>query len=154
MLTKRLDIYTDGACSGNPGMGGIGVVIKDQGKVVKELSQSLDQTTNNLAEYTAVIYALQEALIFRADVVAIHTDSELLFRQVKGEYKVINPNIKPLFEQIRHLAKGFKGLTFKHIPRQQNREADSLAKRAIKKEQAKVVASEFNFGEESPSSQG
>lgn len=153
-MNKRFDIYTDGACSGNPGCGGLGVVVRQDGRVVRELSISLEQTTNNLAEYTAVIYALQEALILRADTVVVHTDSELLYRQVKGEYKVKNAAIKPLFEQIKHLARGFKGLTFKHVPRENNREADRLAKEAIKKEQAKVVALEFNFGEESPSSKG
>ena len=129
-------------------------MFKEDGKLLKEISKCIGMATNNIAEYTAVIYALQEALILKAEKVVIHTDSELLFKQVKGLYKVKHENIKPLFEQIQHLATGFKGFGIKHIPREQNKEADNLAKQAIKKEQAKVVAPEFNFGEESPSSKG
>ena len=153
-MDKKIEIFTDGACSGNPGAAGIGVVIKKDGKTVKELSRMIETATNNIAEYMAVIYGLQAALILRADDVVLNTDSELLFKQVKGEYKVKNPNIKVLFDQVKHLASGFKDLKFKQIPREQNNDADKLAKGAIKKRQAKAVALEFNFGEESPSSKG
>jgi len=149
-----LEIYTDGACRGNPGPAGIGVVVKSDGQVIKEISQSIETATNNIAEYTAVIYALQEALVLKARKVLIQTDSELVAKQLTGEYKVKNANLKPLFDQIRHMLPGFERISFKHIPREENAHADKLAKQAVKKEQTQAVALEFNFGEESPSSGG
>jgi len=152
---KDLEIHTDGACSGNPGLASIAFIIKEGGNTIKEFSQSIGESTNNVAEYTAVVYALQEALILKADTVKLFSDSELLCHQLNGEYKVKNENIKPLFEQIKHLAKGFKKLSVRHIPREKNKEADGLAKKIIKQEQAKVVALfPDGNGEESPSSKG
>lgn len=148
----NLEIYTDGACSGNPGPAGIGVVIRDGGDTLRRLSRPIGQATNNIAEYTAVIEALQEALILKADGVVIRTDSELLFRQVTGDYQVKNGNIRPLFEQIQRLRRGFSRFAIYHVPREENREADQLAKQAVKNEQAKAVASEVSSGEKSPGS--
>ena len=102
----------------------------------------------------ALIYGLQEALIVRADRVRVNTDSELLFHQIKGSYKIKNENLKVLHAQIKHLLNGFEKVEFKHVPREQNKKADMLATKAIKKEQAKVVAPMFTIGEESPSSEG
>ena len=153
-LDISLEIFTDGACSGNPGEASIGVVIKQASQTVKEISLAIGTATNNIAEYTAVIYALQEALVMKASTVRLFTDSELLFKQVQGQYKVKNAHIKPLFEQVKHMLPGFKNISFQHIMREYNREADKLAKRAIAKKQSQTVALEFNFGEESPSSKG
>ena len=139
-MSKSLEIFIDGACSGNPGMAAIGVVIKENAKVVKTLSLSIGKATNNIAEYTALIYALQEALILKADLIVLYTDSELIYHQIHGQYEVKNENIKLLFGQVQHLLSGFKKVEVKHIPRQQNKDTDRLAKRAIKKEQAQVVA--------------
>ena len=138
-MVKRLEIFTDGACSGNPGSAGIAFVVKENGKNIKEFARDIGTATNNIAEYTAVIYALQEALILRADEVILNTDSELLCSQMKGDYKVKNSNIKPLFEQIKHLVTGFRGLKIRHIPREKNKDADRLAKKAIKREQAELA---------------
>ena len=151
---KRLELFIDGACSGNPGEAAIGVVVVEKDKVIKNISQAIGPATNNIAEYTALIYALQEALILRADKVRVNTDSELLYNQIKGSYKVKNTNLKFLCAQIQHLLTGFKAVEFKHVPRQDNRRADMLATKAIKKEQAKMVAPMFTIGEESPSSAG
>ena len=140
MRKKLLEIYTDGACSGNPGLAAVGVVIKEGDCTIKTLSFPIGHSTNNIAEYTALIYALQEALILKASHVTAHTDSELLYHQLQGNYKIKHENIKPLFAQIQHLVKGFAEFKIKHIPRTQNKEADDLAKKAIKNEQAKVVA--------------
>ncbi len=137
----RLKIYSDGACSGNPGPAGIGVVIHKDGEVVKEISKYIGEATNNIAEYTAVIYAAQEALIMRADEVALFTDSELVYNQLSGYYKVKDSKIKPLFDQIQHLAGGFKKFYITHVLRDKNKDADKLARKAIKDKQAKVVAS-------------
>ena len=150
----RLEIYTDGACSGNPGEAAIGVVIKKGGKEIWNLSRSIGPATNNIAEYLAVVYGLQQALILKAPEVLIRTDSELLARQCQGRYKVKDADIKKLFDQVQHLVTGFRSCTFEHIPRTQNSEADGLARKSIQREQAKVVALELNFGEESPSSKG
>ena len=153
-MPKTLKIFTDGACSGNPGLASVGFVIEDEQGVIKEFSQGIGNATNNIAEYTAVVYALQEALILKAEEVFLCSDSELLCRQLSGQYKVRNENIKPLFDQIRHLVRGFKSFNVKHIPRSENTVADGLAKKAIK-EQAKMVASAvYAGGEESPSSKG
>ncbi len=129
---RRLSIYVDGGARGNPGPAGIGVVIKDEkGKVIKEFNKYIGITTNNLAEYNAVIYGLQEALIERADEVRLNLDSELVVQQLKGDYRVKNKNIKPLFEQALHLISGFKKVEITHIKREDNRQADKLVNKAI-----------------------
>ena len=112
----KLEIYTDGACSGNPGPAGIGVVVKKNGQVIKEISKFIGQATNNIAEYTALIYALREALVLKADEVLVRTDSELMYKQVAGEYAVKHDNIKPLFEQVQHLRAGLKQFQLEHSP--------------------------------------
>src|SRR5271154_6203545 len=104
----KLEIFTDGGCSGNPGPAAIGVVIKKGVKTVKTISRSIGQGTNNIAEYTALIVALQEALILKADDISVKSDSELMCRQVSGVYAVKHENIKPLFDQVKHLVTGFK----------------------------------------------
>ncbi len=151
---KSIELFVDGACSGNPGEAGIGVVVIEKGKTIKNISLSIGQATNNIAEYTALIFGLQEALILKADKVRANTDSELLYNQINGSYKIKNPTLKVLVAQVEHLLKGFKQVEMKRVPREQNRDADTLATKAIKKEQAKVVAPLFVVGEESPSSEG
>ncbi len=153
-MSNILDIYIDGACVGNPGPAAIGIVVKEGGKVVKKLSQAIGIATNNIAEYTALIYALKEALNRKRSIIRLHTDSELIYNQLKGTYKTKNEKIKSLFAEVQQLAQQFERIEMKQIPREQNRDADGLAKKAINKEQAKVVASKFYFEEESPSSKG
>ncbi len=151
---KTFEIFTDGACSGNPGPSSIGYIIRQNGKVVGEFSRFIGQATNNIAEYTALIYALQEALILKATDVSVCADSELLCRQVLGEYQVKHENIKPLFDQIQHLAGGFRSFRIRHVPRTENLDADRLAREALKQGRTKVFASAEQAGEESPSSRG
>ncbi len=132
MMNKKLSIYVDGGSRGNPGPSGIGVMVLDsRGKRVKNFSKYIGVVTNNVAEYTAVIYGLQEALIEKADEIELNLDSELAARQLKGEYRVKNSGIKPLFEQALHLLSGFKKFTIKHIAREKNKEADKLVNKAI-----------------------
>ena len=152
-MNRTFEIFTDGACSGNPGPAGIGVVIKDGKKTVKKLSRAIGPATNNVAEYAALIYALQEALILRADRVKVTTDSELMFQQIRGSYKVKEPSIRFLFDLCQHLIQGFTSFEIRHVLREHNKDADKLATQAIK-EQARMVAPLFNSGEESPSSKG
>ena len=131
-LMKKISLYVDGGSRGNPGPAGIGVIVLDsKGKKIKGFNKYIGIATNNIAEYNAVIYGLQEALIEKADEVELNLDSELAAQQLKGEYRVKNSNIKPLFEQALHLLSGFKKFTIKHIKREKNKEADKLVNKAI-----------------------
>ena len=150
----KLEIFTDGGCSGNPGPAAIGVVIKNGGKTVKTLGLPIGQGTNNIAEYTALIYALGEALILKADEVSVKTDSELMCRQVSGTYAVKHKNIKPLFVQVKHLVTGFKSFQIAHVPREQNSEADALVRQVLKKAGQDGRCDAHGVAEESPSSKG
>lgn len=128
VLIEELIVYFDGASKGNPGPAGIGVVICDaQGKILERFSQSIGYATNNIAEYKAVILALQEAQKFGSSKITIYGDSELIIRQLNGQYKVKNQGLIPLFLQANQLRKGFKDLKFVHIIRENNREADRLS---------------------------
>lgn len=131
----KLEIFTDGACSGNPGPASVGVVIKQDGTVVKEVSRYIGEATNNIAEYTAMICALLEAKALCADEVFVKTDSELMYKQIIGVYKVKHEGIKPLFDQVQQLMKGFKRVEVKHVPREENSAADRLARLGLKERQ-------------------
>jgi ribonuclease HI len=136
---KEIEIYIDGASKGNPGPSGIGVVICREKETIKNISAYIGTTTNNVAEYTALIYALQEALILKAESLKINTDSQLLHRQLSRVYKVKSPNIIALYNQAVHLISSFKQVAIKNIPRENNRGADILATAAIKKELRKAL---------------
>ena len=140
----KLEIFTDGACSGNPGPAAIGAVIKRDGKTIKEISRSIGNATNNIAEYTAMVWALQEALVLKADEVFVKTDSELMYKQIIGEYKVKHEGIKPLFDQVKLLIQGFKRAEFKHVPREENSEADQLASEALSRLKSSGINSHLN----------
>ena len=128
----KLIIYTDGAARGNPGPAGAGVVIKDAGlKIVKELWDYLGETTNNQAEYRALIIALKSAAELGAGELDIFADSELMVSQLKGLYKVKNEGLIPLFNEAVGLFKKFKSCRISHVPREKNKEADRLANKAI-----------------------
>ena len=134
-MRKRLTIFTDGASHGNPGPSGVGAVIcDDKGATVKNLSEYIGETTNNVAEYMALIYGLQEALILRADEVIINMDSELLVKQLSREYKTKDASLKILYRQVGHLLGGFDKYEIKHIDRSKNKGADKLANKAIGQE--------------------
>jgi len=129
---KHLEIYIDGASKGNPGPAGVGVIICRGEEVIKNLSNFIGNTTNNIAEYSALICALEEALLLKADTLKINTDSELLYRQIKKLYKVKHPNLIGLYNQALHLISGFKEVQIHHIPREKNCGADKLATKAVK----------------------
>lgn len=158
MTKDMLEIFVDGACSGNPGPAGIGVVIKRGGKTIAEISKAIGEATNNIAEYSALICALQEALILKAARVKIATDSELIFHQLTGSYKVKDQKLKFLHDQVQQLKRGFANVELVHVPREKNKEADKLATSSlhnINKKQARMVATLFDdSAEESPSSEG
>lgn len=126
-------IHADGASLGNPGPAAIGATIKDeQGRLITTISQRIGRTTNNQAEYRAVIAALEKAIELGAKQVDIKLDSQLVVRQISGRYRVKNAALKPLYQQVKHLQSLLEGFAITHIPRQQNREADSLAYVALK----------------------
>ena len=139
MRKKPLEIFVDGASKGNPGEAGVGIVICQNGEVEKNISRYIGQATNNVAEYMALIFALQQALMDKATEVLIKTDSQLLCNQINKEFKVKNANLKPLFSQAEHLIGAFESFKIVHIPREMNKGADKLATKAIR-EQAKMTA--------------
>jgi ribonuclease HI len=127
-------IYCDGASSGNPGHAGIGVVIKilkNQKKDYK-IAQYIGETTNNVAEYSALIRGLEEAHSLGLKRVAIFLDSELLVKQLSGFYRIKSKNLKPLWDKAQKILRKFDSATIKHIRRDLNKEADALAKKSIK----------------------
>ena len=155
-MIDQLDISVDGACRGNPGPAAIGIVIRDKKEIIREIAKPIGDATNNIAEYSALVYALQYALFLKAQKVRITTDSELVFKQVSGSYKVKDETIRFLFEQVQLLASLFKKFEIKHVMREYNKEADRLASSILdKRDKLSMVASLFdNDGEESPSSKG
>jgi len=131
-MSKSINIFIDGASRGNPGPSGIGIVFcDDQDKAVKKLFKFIGNATNNVAEYSALIYAMQEALIDRYDDVKVKSDSELLTKQLTGEYKVKNENLRPYYDMFQHIAKGFNRIEVISIDREKNSIADKLANKAI-----------------------
>ena len=132
MKNKKIEIYVDGGSRGNPGPSGVGVVILNaSGKRLKEISKYIGETTNNIAEYNALLYGLEEALILRAEEVVINLDSELVAKQLTGDYRVKDSGLKPLFERAMNMLKSFKSFEVRHIEREMNKEADTLVNRAI-----------------------
>jgi ribonuclease HI len=121
-------INCDGAARGNPGPAGAGaVVVAEDGTVLAEVAEGLGETTNNVAEYTAAIRGLEEAERLGADTVVLRSDSLLLVNQLTGRYRVKTAHLQPLHRRIRELASRFRRVTFEHVPRERNVEADRLA---------------------------
>ena len=136
---RDLVIYVDGASSGNPGPAGIGVVICERGEVIKNISSYIGHATNNVAEYSALICALEEALMLKADSIKISTDSQLLYRQIKKLYKVKHPQLLVLYSRAVHLISAFERSEINFINREHNRGADKLAKKAVKAKVSRVA---------------
>jgi ribonuclease HI len=132
MSTNRMAINADGASRGNPGPAAIGATIKDeQGGMIARISRSIGRATNNQAEYRAVIAALREAVRLGAREVDIRLDSELVVRQLSGRYRVKNATLKALYQEAKGLLELLETVTIRHVPREQNREADRLANMAL-----------------------
>ncbi len=120
--------HVDGAARGNPGPAGIGIVIEDaEGNVVKEIGEPLGHTTNNVAEYTALVRALEEARALGCSCLAVFTDSELMAHQLNGRYAVKALHLKPLFERARRLLSQFDSAAITHVRRERNKRADALS---------------------------
>lgn len=124
-------IFVDGASSGNPGPAGAGAVLYEDSVEIARLSRYLGEMTNNEAEYRALILALEEAQRRTSGPIIVHSDSELVVRQLGGAYKTRSSHLQPLFEQVSVLLTHFSEVKIEHVPREKNREADSLACEAI-----------------------
>lgn len=133
MTEERLIFYIDGASKGNPGPSGVGVVMCDtDNKQIETYKRYIGSATNNVAEYIALIIALQEAVKARVRDVLVYSDSELLVRQIHGTYRVKDDKLKQLFAIFDNLAGYFKNFSIEFIEREKNKTADNLATKAIK----------------------
>lgn len=133
-MSKKLIIYTDGGARNNPGPAGIGAVLMDENKkVVAEISDYIGLGTNNQAEYKALLAAIRKARELKAEEVEFYLDSELVVKQMKREYRVKDKELAQLFLKIYNISLGFKKISFTHVPRELNEEADKLVNEAIDK---------------------
>lgn len=131
MKHHKLITYTDGGARGNPGPAALGVVIKDEKETVEAYGRYLGVQTNNIAEYAAVLSALERCKELGAEEVEMRMDSELVVKQMNGEYKVKNPGLAQIFLKIHNVKTGFKKVTFHHVRREKNTEADEQVNKAI-----------------------
>ncbi len=128
----KLITYTDGGARGNPGPAAAGIVVKDEtGKTIAHFGEYLGHQTNNFAEYTALVSALKKAKDLGASEVHCFLDSELVVKQMRREYKVKEVTLQKLWLQAWNLASGFKKVTYTHVPRAQNKEADAEVNRTL-----------------------
>ncbi len=137
---REISIYIDGASRGNPGPAAIGVVIKNEwGENLKTIAKSIGETTNNVAEYHALIEGLKEAVRLKPASLKIYSDSELLVKQLRGHYRVREPRLLSLYEEGKKLLSSLKKWEVIKIKRTENIEADLLANQVLNKETHKVV---------------
>lgn len=134
-MSRRHILYTDGASRGNPGPASIGAVLYLDGRdgldAVETVSEAIGRTTNNVAEYRAVVAGLEAARRHRVEELVLRSDSLLLVRQLQGSYRVKAAGLKPLFHRVRELLDGITRVTIEHVPREQNAMADALANAAL-----------------------
>jgi len=127
-----LEVFTDGASRGNPGPASIGVVFKlKDGENLAEHCETIGRATNNVAEYRAVVAALEHCQRWRIKRVHLNMDSELIVRQLHGTYRVKSQDLRPLYQQVVFLSKGLDEFRIRHIKRDLNGHADALANRAL-----------------------
>lgn len=135
MIGGTLHLFTDGGSRGNPGQAAIGCILVDpEGTLLEEHMERIGIETNNVAEYRALIAGLKLALNYLPNRLICHMDSELVVKQLNGEYRVKMPTLAPLVEEIHELTLQFPDVVFKHIPRADNFRADSLVNRALDSE--------------------
>ena len=140
MSSERVVLYVDGGARGNPGPAGIGVVITDpDGAELSRANDYIGVATNNVAEYKALIHGLERARALGASEVEIVNDSELVARQVTGEYRVKNPGLRPLHELAEEALRAFERWSIRPVPRAENEDADALVNEAIDARAATVA---------------
>lgn len=128
----KLTTFTDGGARGNPGPAAAGIVIKnEEGETLKSFGVYLGEQTNNFAEYTALLEALKSAKDLGATEIDCFLDSELVVKQMKREYKVKEPALQKLFIKVHNAATFFKKVTYRHIPREKNKEADAEVNKTL-----------------------
>jgi len=133
MNTEKVIIYVDGASRGNPGPAAIAAIVQDEkGKPIASLSRRIGTTTNNEAEYRAIIAALQKAVSLGVREVELKSDSELVVKQLNGSYRVKSAGLKSLYQEVKKLQSFLERLTITHISRRQNTKADRLANKALR----------------------
>ncbi len=115
---KKLLIYTDGGSRGNPGPGAIAIMILDDKKVILEHKEFIGHTTNNRAEYAAIIKAMELAKQHRAKEIVVFSDSQLAIRHLKGEWKVRKKELLPLFQKVKELENSFEKVSYNHVRRE------------------------------------
>ncbi len=126
------ELYVDGGARGNPGPAACGYILKEpEGKIIESEGIFLGETTNNIAEYTGLLKGLQCARKHNIKALHIFSDSELMVKQIIGEYKVKSSNLQPLYHQIQRLLLSFDRWQIRHIPRELNKEADALVNRVL-----------------------
>ena len=132
---QELLLYCDGGSRGNPGPSAIGAVVFDASteppELIAEVSECIGVTTNNVAEYKALIAGLEAVAHLRARVVHVRADSLLVIKQLRGEWKVKHANIKPLAAEARALLNNYEVVDLQHVPREENTEADALVNQAL-----------------------
>lgn len=128
---REVVVCFDGASRGNPGRAAIGVVVLEDGVPIREIAETIGETTNNVAEYRALLRGLQEAAALGARAVRICSDSELVVRQLEGQYRVRSAALAPLHREALLRMRQFDRVAVVHVPRTHNRGADALANRAL-----------------------
>lgn len=137
-MVNGVSLHIDGAAKGNPGPAAIGVIAHaDDGALVFQISRYIGETTNNVAEYSALIEGLKMAQEHDIKRIHVASDSQLLVRQIQGLYQVKKPHLKRLYSQVVKLMRNFDQVKLVHVPREENVEADALANQAIKEERMK-----------------
>ncbi len=133
MIGGTLHLFTDGGSRGNPGQAAIGCVLVDpaRGVTLEEYGEAIGVETNNVAEYKALIAGLKIALRYQPNRLLCQMDSELIVKQLSGEYKVRMPTLQPFVDEIRELTLQFPDVVFRHIPRADNWRADALVNKAL-----------------------
>jgi ribonuclease HI len=128
----KLVVHVDGGARGNPGPAAIGVVVSDaDGRLLEEIAETIGETTNNVAEYRALLRGLERARALGADEVDVVGDSELVAKQVTGKYKVKHAGLRPLHAQAQRALAGFARWSVRTVPRAQNAAADALVNAAL-----------------------
>ena len=128
---NRCVLFFDGACRGNPGPMGIGAVLMENGKKVKEISKRLGKGTNNIAEWSALIEGLKMAKAHGCREVEVRGDSQLIIKQITGRYRVKSENLIPLYDEAKILSASFGKISFKWVKRDNNALTDALSNRAF-----------------------
>lgn len=130
-MSDTATMHIDGASRGNPGPAAYAVVLQRPGQPVVEEYDTIGKATNNVAEYTALVEGLSLASELGVKKLAVFSDSELLVKQMRGEYKVKHPDMLPLYQEAKQLASGFERFGISHVRREQNKRADELGNRAL-----------------------